>query len=439
MVALALVWAAIKVDERPEHHVRWYLFGAAGIAGLLLSLPAAFVLAAAGLALYRSAWLGDEQARSALAASIVLWLVTFGVLWVRTLEDAAGGAYLREYWAPVMLDPTAPDFAARVIRALASVTATPLQWTGSIPLALLASATWVGGILWLARHRRGFIALLLAGPAVFGFGASLFGAYPMSDRLAYFAAPFALLLMGGVLAALVDRVTARLSERPREVATIGVALAIGAGVGFDAMRIIRAPGSLEPTRELFRGVHTDAQRDRIPVYVFARATPAWAYATTNWRAADRAHVEFYRQVAGRTDARGHENYQRKGAVSLGNVDALEWSLSGDSTAARKTELLGLASGVRYRIAGAPSRDGPSPGWAEKEAARIRDVAKPAAWIVASHFFEGTPRDELRPLMSAVQASGLQVVEERRGGVNAIALRVVAPMAKADTAPAPKRF
>ncbi|MDQ8165941.1 MAG: glycosyltransferase family 39 protein [Gemmatimonadota bacterium] len=439
LVALALVWAAIKVDERPEHHVRWYVFGVAGMAGLLLSLPAAFVLAAAGLALYRSAWAGDEQARSALAASIVAWLVTFGALWVGTLQDAAGGAYLREYWAPVMLDPTAPDFAARLIRSLASVTATPLRWTGSIPLALLASATWVGAMFWLAQHRRGFIALLLAGPAVFGFGASLLGAYPMSDRLAYFAAPLALLLMGGALAAIVDRLTARLSERARDVATIGVVLVIGAGVGSDAMRIVRAPGSLEPTRELFRGVHTDAQRDRIPVYVFARATPAWAYATTDWRTPDRAHVDFYRQIAGRTDARGHENYQRAGAVSQGNVDALDWPLVSDSHSARKTELLGLAPGVRYRIAGSPSREGPSPGWAEKEAARIRGAANPTVWIVASHFFQGTPRDELRPLMKAVQESGLRVVEERRGGVNAVALRVVASMATADTATAPKRY
>lgn len=439
LVALALVWAAIKVDERPEHHVRWYLLGAAGMAGLLLSLPAAFVLAAAGLALYRSAWLGDEQARSALAANIAVWLVTFGVLWVRTLQDAAGGDYLREYWAPVMLDPTAPDFMARLIRALASVTATPLHWTGSVPLALGASAIWVGGIVWLARHRRGVIATLLIGPAMFGFGASVLGAYPMSDRLAYFAAPLALLLMGGVLAALVDRLTARLSERPRELATIAVALVIGVGVGSDAMRIVRAPGSLEPTRELFRGVHTDAQREGIPVYVFARATPAWAYATTDWRAPDPAHLDFYRLAAGKTDARGHENYHRAGAVSLGNVDALEWPISSDSALARKTELLGLAPGVRYRVAGAPSREGPSPGWAEKEAGRIRDAARPAAWIVASHFFEGTPRDELRALMSAVRASGLQVVEERRGGVNAVALRVIAPMAAADTARAPKRF
>jgi hypothetical protein len=49
-----------------------------------------------------------------------------------------------------------------------------------------------------------------------------------------------------------------------------------------------------------------------------------------------------------------------------------------------------------------------------------------AWVVASHFYEGTPRDELAPLVGALRTAGLTVAEERRTGRDALALRVTAP-------------
>ena len=68
--------------------------------------------------------------------------------------------------------------------------------------------------------------------------------------------------------------------------------------------------------------------------------------------------------------------------------------------------------------------------AEEEARRISMIIDgsftPVAWVVASHFFEGTARDELRPLVAAINAKGLHVAEERRGGRDAVALKVILP-------------
>jgi hypothetical protein len=51
------------------------------------------------------------------------------------------------------------------------------------------------------------------------------------------------------------------------------------------------------------------------------------------------------------------------------------------------------------------------------------AARPELWLVASHFFAGSGRNELRPLVEAAANVGLQVVEERRAGGDVIALRL----------------
>jgi hypothetical protein len=184
--------------------------------------------------------------------------------------------------------------------------------------------------------------------------------------------------------------------------------------------------------------------------VFARAVPAWLYATMDWKNVDRARFDAFVEASGSTESEGHENFARAGGIELGDGEGLVGHAAFETRAGRNAltgvEFIGLAPGVRYRIAGPTSADAPSPGWAEEEARRISMIIDgsftPVAWVVASHFFEGTSRDELRPLVAAITAKGLQVVEERRGGRDAVALRIVAPAAApADstaTHPATKR-
>ncbi|HVZ49722.1 MAG TPA: hypothetical protein VG916_13135, partial [Gemmatimonadaceae bacterium] len=136
-----------------------------------------------------------------------------------------------------------------------------------------------------------------------------------------------------------------------------------------------------------------------------------------WRRPDTARVEAFRRTTGDPRSEAHENFAREWPVPPGAATTFRWTSGAD------TELLGLATGVRYRIAGPMSRDGPSPGWAAEEARRMAAAAQPAIWLVASHYFEGTPRDELQPLIAALGAAGLEVVQERRGGRDAVALRV----------------
>ena len=439
--AIALIGLAGWVGAGAGDVRRWAALGFAGTIAVTCSLPSVFVLAACGIALGADAWAHGPRVRRIAAAAAVAWVAMFGVLWIVAIGPASGGAYLREYWAPVMLDPRAGDFVARVVRALASAVGTPVSWTGSVALALACAALWLTGAVILAR-RAWRTGVLLVGPFVLAAIASMIGVYPLSDRLAFFIAPAALLVAAVPVAmsvAFVSGAVGRMLQGVGAPETVSAgrapaavvwatALALGAFVGGDAWRFVRAPGSLEPTQALFASVRDDAVRDSTPVYVFARAVPAWVFATTEWRAPDDVRLARYVALAGRTDAPAHENFARSRAVRPGEGDTLVVARGA------VTELVGLAPGVRYRIAGPTSAPAPSEGWADAEARRIalaaatdgaRHKRTGSAWVVASHFFEGTPRDELAPLVGALRAAGLTVAEERRTGRDALALRVEA--------------
>jgi hypothetical protein len=316
----------------------------------------------------------------------------------------------------VMLDVSAPNFLARAIRMLASVSSTPLRWDGALWPAVAAMVAALCGLFAVARKNPS-VAVLLGGPTALGALASLAGAYPMSDRLAFFAAPLMILAAGKCVAGLVQLVTSRGDPRLQAATLTMVAMMLGVWIGSDSRRIVRDPGTLEATREIFDPVRVDSQRDSVPVYVFARAAPAWLYATMDWKNVDSARYEFYRSTTGDVDRGAHENFSRPLPVVVG--EGTPMSVPG----AKPAELIGLATGVRYRVVGATSREGIAPGWAAEEARRIAAAANPSVWIVASHFFEGTQRDELLPLIEALRSAELEVAEERRGVRDVIALRV----------------
>jgi hypothetical protein len=301
----------------------------------------------------------------------------------------------------------------------ASVASTPLRWDGELTPAVVAMLAALCG-LWALARRAPLHAILLAGPTALGAAASFVGLYPMSDRLAFFAAPLMILVSAKCVAGILSLAASRGGPRGVTVTTVVAGAALALWIGSDAWRMVRDPGALEPTRGLFEKIRADAKSAGTPVYVFSRAAPAWLYATSDWSAPANPRHAFYRRSTGDVNHVAHENFSRPAPVSSGAGDSL--AVPG----ALPAELIGLATGVRYRVAGAMSRDGVAPGWAEEEARRILAVANPDVWIVASHFFEGTPRDELRPLIAALRAAGAVVAEEIRGGRDALALRIVEP-------------
>ncbi len=418
-VAAALMLLAIEAAAAPQQRRRWWLLAAAMVLGVMLSLPAVFVIAAAVVSLAASPVVrASRGARLVALPALALAAATFGALWFVSYGGGAANPALRAYWAPVMLDLTADDRVLRVVRVFMELTWIPLRWTGSLAGTAAGIALWGGGLLFVVR-RRGADAMLLAGPAVFAMAASVIGAYPLSDRLAFFAVPGVWVAQAAALVAVRNWLLSRRSivANARAAAVFIVLASAGLAVwqATDSDRFLRNPGSLEPTRSLFAAV--DREAAATPIYVFARSAPAWLLATGGGDWSGNPRLERWTALAGGPGAPGYENSARERPVRPGEGDSLV-VISG-----ARTELVGLAPGVAYRIAGAPSAAGPSPGWAESEARRLAAAARPDVWLVASHFFAGSARNELRPLVEAAAAAGLRVAEERHAGGDVVALRL----------------
>lgn len=418
-VAAVLMLLACEAAAEPHNMRRWWALSVAVVLAVPLSLPAVFVIAALAVALAASPEVRAARgARFVALPALAMAAAAFGALWMSSYGAGAANPSLRAYWAPVMLDLGADDRVIRVVRVFMELTWIPLRWTGSLLGTAAGSALWIGGLVFVAK-RRGADALLLAGPVLFAMAASVIGAYPLSDRLAFFAVPGVWVAQAAALVAMRNRLLSSRSivanARTAAVYVVVVSAGLAAWQATDSDRFLRNPGALEPTRALFAMVDNEAATT--PIYVFARSAPAWLLATSGgeWRANPR--LDRWISLAGRAGAPGYENSARTRAVRPGEGDSLI-VVSG-----ARTELVGLAPGVEYHIAGAPSAAGPSAGWAAEEALRLAAAARPDVWLVASHFFPGSSRNELRPLVEAAAALGLRVAEERHAGDEVVALRL----------------
>jgi hypothetical protein len=418
-VAAALLLLACEAADAPQRMRRWWALGAATVLGVVLSLPAVFVVAAAALALVMDpAVRASRGARRVGVPALAVAAALFGTFWWTSYGAGAASGPLRAYWAPVMLDLTAEDRVVRVLRVVMELTWIPLRWTGSLAGAAMGLALWGGGLAVIAR-RRPADAVLLAGPVALAMVASMGSAYPLSDRLAFFAVPGVWMAQAAALIGLRNTLLRSRSTvtntRTAAVYVVLVSTAIAVWQYTDAERFLRAPGALEPTRALFTRI--DEEAGASPVYVFARSAPAWLMATHEGTWRGNVRMERWRALAGKPGAPGYENTARARAVNVGEADSLQ------VTTMARVELVGLAPGVEYHITGAPSRATPSDGWASEEARRLVEAARPEVWVVASHFFAGSPRNELRPLIEAATAAGLRIVEERAAGQEVVALRL----------------
>ena len=418
-VAAVLLLLACEAGAEPHRLRRWWALAAAMLIAVPLSLPAVFVIAAVAASLAARAEVRAARgARVVALPALALAAAMFGALWVSSYGAGAANPSLRAYWAPVMLDLGADDRVLRVVRVFMELAWIPLRWTGSLAGTAVGSTLWIGGLVFVAR-RRAADALLLAGPVLFAMAASVIGAYPLSDRLAFFAVPGVWVAQAAALVAIRNRLLSSRSivANARAAAVFVVVASTGLALwqATDSDRFLRNPGSLEPSRQLYMAVDNEAATT--PIYVFARSAPAWLIATSGgeWRANSR--LDRWIALAGRAGAPGYENSARARAVRPGEGDSLV------VTSGARTELVGLAPGVEYHIAGAPSAAGPSAGWATEEARRLATAARPDVWLIASHFFPGSSRNELRPLVEAAAALGLRVAEERHAGDDVVALRL----------------
>ncbi len=372
LIAVVLPLLAIRLTAQPTNDRRWWLLGLGGAVSMLASSPAIFAAAAIGAALIATpAIRGSRAGQIRLAVLGVAWVAVFITIYLTILKPAETPA-LDRFWAGAFPDGHPASLVRSWMPPVLAVFWPDGVERPSLAFGLLA-LTSAGGLLVLGRRRGLAEPLLLLGPAVAVSAAALLHVYPLrSVRVTLFAVPSLLLMFWAGITALTEKT----NVTRRALITALAVLAIGGGSLVEGLRVDRGPVLGENTDRVVPWLLDRLDRGE-PVYIFARAIPAWTYYTTNWTsAADRDRVRDYIAAA------------ESIGPNSGNAPARGPRAPGDGWDRIMKDrgrpiLIGSPTGDERTIRGSIS--GIDSGWAENEAARVAASATPCAAVFMSHF------------------------------------------------------
>lgn len=405
LFAVGVALATLTTLDRPVRR-NWVALGGVGVAALLFSTPAVFVLAGCGLALALTL-----RRRALLPLTLVgtAWIALFAVLYWTVTRAEAVSPYMQWFWDHKFLTPAVvlsePGRAWDIVQRL------PTQvFTGDAPQLIALILCWFAAVAgaWHVSRTQGARVWVLLGPIAFALAASMFRRYPVAPRLFLFAAPFvAVILAAGV-------------ERGR------MSLAAGAGalrVGFEALVVLWliTIGVLSantsrlwapPTRPLIQELRRQ-RVDHEPLYVFSGAVPAWLLYTTHWD--DPSDTSFAMTVAAaeRWDGNAFQNAASRGHAVADTEGGRLIGVQGGFPV-----IIGLSTGIAWREGQWLSQLQPDSGWAEREAGRIDTVTDSTCWLL----FSQLARREAPLLMHALAARHGQAILEQ-GSRGALLYRV----------------
>jgi 4-amino-4-deoxy-L-arabinose transferase-like glycosyltransferase len=385
LVATALLACALGTGAAPHSPASWYRLLVAGLAGLAMAIPAAFILAGVGVALlFAPSVRATPGARGRLALVVGAWGAVFGVLYLVLYRHAATSAFMQQFWAATFLGPDVRGLPALLWRA-AQQEIFPLVVGNRVPLLgiVVLSAFAAAGFHWLGRSVRRWQLALVATPLVACLGASALHRYPIAARALLFTAPLVIvILVAGA------RSLAGLLPRPLDAWVFGVAS--GGWVAAGTVIAVAQPEFSPNVRALIAEVERPTAQPPAPVYVFAGAIPTWTFYTTDWA---RPDTERLRSIA--RAARPTVSHFRDGGEDLVVVSG------------SRRELMGRATGIQIRYWTGPSVPQPDSGWADHEAERIRAESRPDVWLLFEAYF----RDPVvRDMLDAVERAGGRRVE-----------------------------
>ena len=376
LASLLLVGTAAWVAERPEGRGRFAVLAGVGLPAVLLSFPALFTAAAVVAALFLHPVARRLWRRTLLCG--VLWVAPVAAAYLLVHRGIAGHdaqqlGYDAAFLVPGWLRERAPlAFAGTLLPLLFGDgsgipnTAPPAAW------AMLAgiAAGIVAGLVLVARRSGPWAAVLLIGPLVVCLLASALRRYPVGvPRMMAFTAP----LLLTALAVPFARLAEALRPKVRPVVLAAAALLAVSPLAEARVQQARKPWKGEDAATL---VEAFRERPRLqePVYVSAKALPAWLFYTTNWESPHRERLEFYARAA---DGPSYDNAPPRGRPVLDE--------GGDNVFRYRSrrELLGLSPGVLWSWPTYQNRY-PDDGWAANEAARIAREANPCAWLFFTH-------------------------------------------------------
>lgn len=397
-IALILVDITLGLLDHPEDARRWWLLGVAGLLAAVGSVPAPFLLAGVAAAIVLRT--RDSVAVRRLTVCLAAWAATFLPLYLRLYRPVATSDYMQLFWEGSFFQPHRLAGWRLLGRSLVqALVARPAPLGAILALVVLLGVGW----WWLWRRHGRPVAALCGVPLLGLLLASAFHRYPLSARLLLSTAPALLLCCAAAIAAIGE--WRRGAGRALAWATVLLLAAI------DVTHPYRTPATRAAIAALIgRPGATE------PVYLSSGTIPAWAFYTTNWSAPDTVYLRHIREWAGAPEAPAfHNSAPRSRAVT---------ETAGEDLEVRhldRLEILGLAPGIQWREVSGLTGRVPDVGWADREAARIREAA-PVVWLLMADAFAGTSA----ALLAALDSAGGRVdVDSVANGVRRSRVRFAA--------------
>lgn len=403
LVTAAILTAVVSVAQDPQARRRWLALVVVAPVGVLASYPGLFVAAAALLSLALVSEVRRSHAGWLLACGLLCG-VAVAVPYLTIYRAAAGSAELQGAWRAAFLT-LEPHLGDRIRLAMPGLLLPTFLGIGSdapthgVTTLLLIAVLLVLGAIEAARRHGAWAVGLLAGPIAVAAIASSLRRYPFGvPRHMTFAAPVLVLMMAGAAAWLHARF-------PAWVRTPALALLLLLAAGRaarDDVAGVRAPFQGEDARRLV-AVYRESGLSKEPIYVSAKAIPAWVFYTTNWDRPREDRLAFYAAAA--THGLAFENRPSRGRPVVDEGFDLVYDNRG------RREILGVGTGREWRW---PSytRPGPDEGWAANEARRIlqetvNDGTTGCAWL----FFTRLSERSAKPLLWTVADYGATLERE----------------------------
>jgi hypothetical protein len=284
LVAIALALLFDRAFERPTVR-RIAVLGAAAVAGVWLSHPSAFVIAAGGVVLLVVLARRHERRTLAIAslggAAALASFVTQYASSVRHLQHLGAAA-----------TAAAGSSSGSVVKNVYVIFSDP----GELPRTLVGATAFLGaaGLIALGRRAPARAMLVVLTGCIAAVVAGL-GSYPLAMRWELFLLPFAILLVSEGALALYAA-----TRWPLRLVAAGLAAAVLAAPAVTSAKHLDDPPAFEPTKSLL----ADASRQ--------------------WRPGDRLYVSVYSQYAFRYYLRCRD------CNALAGVEARLWPFR-DST------------------------------------------------------------------------------------------------------------
>lgn len=404
LVTLLILDHALAAMDPQGGSKRWWTLAATGIVSVAVSTPAVFVLA--GGVVYLAATGVAVRDRALVRHAAVLaavWGATFVVLATTIFrpllrESSPIGRFMHWYWAANFLTSDPPGFVSKALALVWSALPDTFLGEGIIPNAtsLFLLLIVVAVVVLVMNHQVPRVLLLIIPFALLAV-ASMLRLYPMAQRLMLFGAPLSALLVASSQLVFGRALWRRAGAWPTAMVTATILLLAARGLAAQ----FNSRSGLQESRALVREAAV-RHASGAPLWVSGGGEAAWRF-YTRWGA----------PVASRDSGAMVAVAQRAPAADL---------IVGSWYASRPERILTVSNDTA--AARRPS------AWSEKEARRIRALARPCALILLAHM---QPGEAAALLASTTALGGRLASSQRKPGAE---LHEVCFPARADPVPRP---